>query len=70
MVPPHDSLMARLADSSPSESNVASVRGSTVLPLSELAAQSEDERAENFAFTDEDKALLKDVLSSSNGHKS
>jgi hypothetical protein len=62
-----NSLVARLVGGSPSESSVASVRGDTVLPLSELAAQSENERAENFAFTSDDEVLLKHVLASSDG---
>lgn len=66
----HNSLVAHLVGGSLSESNVASVRGDNVLPLSELAAQSENERAENFAFTSDDEVLLKDVLASSDGASS
>lgn len=59
---PQNGLVARLVGGPPNESNVASVRGDNVLPLSELAAQSQSERAENFAFTSDDEVLLKDVL--------
>lgn len=42
--------------------NAAAVRGGEGLPLSELAADNEKQRAENFRFEPEDKALVDAVL--------
>lgn len=45
----------------------ATPRDDDVQPLSTLAAPSEDQRAEHFAFTSEDQELLDKVLAN-NGH--
>jgi hypothetical protein len=50
------------ADMDISTSIAASLQGNDVQPLSNLAAQTESERAEHFAFTDEDQRLLDKVL--------
>ena len=47
-----------------SKQNVATLNGGEVEPLSKLAAQQEDQRAENFGLEEEDKDLLAEVLAS------
>jgi hypothetical protein len=47
--------------------NVAKIHGSSVRPISELAAQTKGERAENFKFTDRDQELLERVLADDDG---
>jgi hypothetical protein len=45
-------------------------RGEDVEPLSRIGARTEDERAEHFEFTGEDKKLLAEVLAQTNGQPS
>ena len=45
-----------------STKNVAFLDGYDVQPLSKLAAHNDNERAERFAFTEKDDALLQEVL--------
>lgn len=45
--------------------NAAGLRGGEGLPLSELAADNKEQRAENFPFEPQDKALVEAVLQSS-----
>ena len=49
-----------------SKKSVAVLDGYAVQPLSKLAAHNETERAERFAFTDKDEALLEEVLAADN----
>lgn len=47
-----------------SKRNVSRPRDGQVQPISKLAAAKEDQKADRFAFTDEDRQILADVLAS------